>query len=124
MLDRWLYWLLHAHEYDSKSLAGLFPQPAFQQATDTITRIAEITEDKAMYDTRERAIRDRQWALNASREEGLERGLEKGEIRLIQTLQDILGEPISEEESLRNQSPEPLQAITAELQRKIRGRTS
>ncbi len=43
LLDLWLYWLLHAHEYDSKSLAGLFPQPAFQQATDTITRIAEIT---------------------------------------------------------------------------------
>jgi predicted transposase/invertase (TIGR01784 family) len=42
-LDRWLFWLLHAHQYDSESLDRLFPQPAFRQATDTITRIAKIT---------------------------------------------------------------------------------
>jgi len=140
ILDRWLFWLLHAHEYDSKTLTGLFPQPAFQQATNTITRIAEITEDKAMYDTREKAIRDRQWALNASREEALEEGLEKGleqgleqgreegeikgEIKLIRTLQEILGEPISEESSLKGQSLDRLQSITVQLRNKIHGRTS
>jgi predicted transposase/invertase (TIGR01784 family) len=132
ILDRWLFWLLHAHEYDAKTLTGLFPQPAFQQATDTITRIAEITEDKAMYDTREKAIRDRQWALNASREEGIEKGREegeikgemKGEIKLIHTLQEILGEPISEESSLQGQSLDRLQSITAQLRNKIQGRTS
>jgi hypothetical protein len=111
---------------------GLFPQPAFQQATDTITRIAEITEDKAIYDTREKAIRDRQWALNASREEGIEKGREegeirgeiKGEIKLIRTLQEILGEPIIEESSLQGQSLERLQSITVQLRNKIQGRTS
>lgn len=47
-LDRWLFWLLHAHQYDPETLDRLFPQPPFRQATDTITRIAKITEDKAM----------------------------------------------------------------------------
>jgi hypothetical protein len=48
--------------------------------------IAEITEDEAMSDPREKAIRDRQWALNAAREEGLTQGkaegLIKGEIKV------------------------------------------
>ncbi len=25
LLDRWLYWLLHAHQYDAKRLGSLFP---------------------------------------------------------------------------------------------------
>ena len=69
MLDCWLYWLLHAHEYESDELLSLFPQKAIQQATQTITQIALVTEDKAMYDAREKAIRDQQWAINASRTE-------------------------------------------------------
>lgn len=53
MLDRWLYWLLHAHEYEPAVLLELLPQPAIRQATETLARIAQITEDKAMYDARE-----------------------------------------------------------------------
>jgi len=52
MLDCWLFWFLHAHEYDPEALLALFPQEAIRQATETITRIAQITEDKAMYDAR------------------------------------------------------------------------
>ena len=70
LLDRWLYWLLHAHQYDAQTLGSLFSQPEFQKATDSIDRIAKKTEDKAMYDTREKAIRDQQWILNAARREG------------------------------------------------------
>jgi len=51
-LERWLFWLLHDHEYDEESLKRLFPDPDFWQATDTIARIARIIEDKTMYDTR------------------------------------------------------------------------
>ena len=31
----------------------------FQRATQRLTKISEITEDKQMYDEREKAIRDR-----------------------------------------------------------------
>ena len=65
MLDCWLFWFLHAHEYEPEALLALFPQQAIRQATQTITRIAQITEDKAMYDAREKAIRDQQWMLNS-----------------------------------------------------------
>jgi hypothetical protein len=51
------------------------------QATESIDRIAKRTEDKAMYDTREKAIRDQQWILNAARREGLEEGELKAQLR-------------------------------------------
>jgi predicted transposase/invertase (TIGR01784 family) len=123
MLDRWLYWLLHAHQYDAKKLGSLFPQPEFQKATDSIDRIAKKTEDKAMYDTREKAIRDQQWILNAARREGREEGREEGEIKLIQTLQEILGGPVSDAIVFHGRSLEQLRAMTEELRKKIQRRT-
>ena len=119
LLDRWLYWLLHAHQYDAKKLGSLFPQPEFQRATDSIDRIAKKTEDKAMYDTREKAIRDQQWILNAARREGRE----EGEIKLIQTLQEILGGPVSAAAVFQGRSLEQLRAMTEELRKKIQRRT-
>jgi predicted transposase/invertase (TIGR01784 family) len=127
-LDRWLFWLLHAHEYDEETLKRLFPDPAFWQATDTIARIARITEDKTMYDTREKAIRDQQWLLNSAREEGEKlgeiRGKISGEINIIQTLQEIFGVPVSDEASLRSQSLDQLRLMTAELRGRIQNRPS
>jgi len=143
LLDRWLYWLLHAHQYDAKELGSLFPQPEFQKATDSIDRIAKKTEDKAMYDTREKAIRDQQWILNAARREGHEegeikgreegkikgreegeiKGREEGEIKLIQTLQEILGGPVSDAAVFQGRSLEQLRAMTDELRKKIQRRT-
>jgi predicted transposase YdaD len=127
--------LLHAHQYDAKELGSLFPQPEFQKATDSIDRIAKKTEDKAMYDTREKAIRDQQWILNAARREGREegeikgreegkiKGREEGEIKLIQTLQEILGGPVSDAAVFQGRSLEQLRAMTEELRKKIQRRT-
>jgi flagellar biosynthesis/type III secretory pathway protein FliH len=135
LLDRWLYWLLHAHQYDAQTLVSLFPQPEFQKATDSIDRIAKKTEDKAMYDTREKAIRDQQWILNAARREareeglqegrevGLQEGREEGEIKLIRTLQEILGGPVSDTVAFQGRSLEQLRAMTEELRNKIQRRT-
>jgi hypothetical protein len=58
-----------------------FPQPAIQQATKSITKIAQKTEDKAMYDAREKANRDRRWAMSAARREGEIEGEIKGKNR-------------------------------------------
>jgi hypothetical protein len=122
-LDCWLYWLLHAHEYEPEALAKLLPQPAIRQATETLARIAEITEDKAMYDARERAIRDRKSEISAAIREGEIKGEIKGEIETIQMLQGILHVPVSEEQELRTLTLEQLQALTSGLQEQLRGRT-
>lgn len=76
-----------------------------------------------MYDAREKAIRDQQWALNASFREGEIKGkIEgkiEGEIKLIQTLQVILGESLFETPDLQGKTLEELQAITVELRTRI-----
>ena len=122
LLDCWLYWLLHAHEYEPAALLELLPQPAIRQATETLARIAEISEDKAMYDAREKAIRDRKWELNGAFREGEIKGEVKGEIKLIRTLQAILDIPVGEEQNLRAMTLEQLEALTSSLQEKLRSR--
>ena len=130
MLDCWLYWLLHAHEYEPAALVALLPQQAIRQATETLARIAEITEDKVMYDARERAIRDREWELNAAIREGeikgkIEGKIEgeiKGEIKMVRTLQNLLGVPVAEEQELRAMTLEQLEAMTSALQEQLRSR--
>ena len=49
-----------------------------------------------MYDSREKAIRDRNWELNAARHEGEM----KGKIEMIRTLQELLQMPVGEEQVL------------------------
>ena len=81
-----------------------------------------------MYDAREKAIRDRNWQLNAARREGEIQGEIKGKIEgkieLIRTLQGILCVPVSGEEDLRGMTLQQLEALTGSLQERIRNRPS
>ena len=89
-LARWIYWLRHAHLYGAAELRALFPGPGFQRAIDVVEGIAMKTEDRALYESRLKAERDRLWLRNSAlvegreegrelgREEGLQEGLEKG----------------------------------------------
>jgi predicted transposase/invertase (TIGR01784 family) len=131
--DCWLFWLLHAHEYEPEELLKLFPEEAFQQATRAIIQIAEKTEDKSMYDAREKANRDFQSAINSALREGrlegelkgkLEGKLEGERIGKIHALQEILGVPRITDEELRLMSLEELAALAFELQQSVRSRLS
>ena len=53
---------------------------------------------------------------------GRQEGLKEGEIHLIQTLQEILGFPVSDGATLEDRSLEELQAITGELRQQFRDR--
>ena len=75
-----------------------------------------------MYDAREKAIRDRQWALNQAHREGEIDGEIKGEIKLIRTLEGILGLALSKEEDLQKLDLESLQKLTSGLQDRARNR--
>lgn len=134
MLDCWIYWLLHAHEYEPEELLRLFPQDEIRLATQTLTQISEVTEDRAMYNAREKAIRDHQWELNASRNEGLAEGKREGaiegeirgkikaKIETIQMLQDILQLPVSIDSDFAGKSLDELQEVIGHLQDQIRNR--
>ncbi len=77
-----------------------------------------------MYDAREKAIRDRQWQLNAARREGEIKGKIEGKIELVRTLQAILNDPLSEEQDLRTMTLGELEALAGSLQERLRSRSS
>lgn len=64
----------------------------------------------------------RQEGRQEGKQEGLKEGLKEGQIQLIQTLQEILGLPLSDASTFRDRSLDQLQAITAELRQQVRER--
>ena len=77
-----------------------------------------------MYDAREKAIRDLQSAINASRTEGKLEGKLEERIGHIRSLQSIMQLTVSRELDLLALSLEQLELLTAELQLRIRNRFS
>ena len=75
-----------------------------------------------MYDSREKAIRDQQESLNASRQEGLIEGEIKGEMKIIRMLQEILNLPVSTDLDLGGKSLAELLSLTAELRECLQNR--
>ena len=137
-MECWLYWFMHAHEYEPEELLKLFPDAAFQQASQALTHIKEKTEDKVMYDSREKARLDREWQLSSSflagKEEGKEEGKIEGKIEgktegeiigkieLIRTLQAILDLPLSPDAELQSLTLAELIEQVDELRQKIQQR--
>ena len=80
-----------------------------------------------MYDQREKAQRDYQWALDGARQEGRQEGgkegLEVGALAgKIQLLQQLLGEEASSTESLLERPTDELSTLLADLQQRLRSR--
>ena len=136
-IEQWAFFLLYADQYDPASLRELLGGVEFQQAITVIEAIAAKTEDHVMYDEREKAQRDYQWAIQGARDEGLEEGLEKGreegrEEGLekgsvaggIRLLQQLLGEAESSLEDLRELPMKELSSRLADLQKRLRSRGS
>jgi predicted transposase YdaD len=64
----------------------------------------------------------RQEGRQEGKQEGKQEGLMEGQIQLIQTLQEILGLPLSDASTFQDRSLGQLQAITAELRQQVRER--
>lgn len=75
-----------------------------------------------MCDAREKAIGDQQSALNAAHREGKSEGKLHGEIKLIRSLEAILGLPLSIESELGTQGLDELQKLIDTLQDKVQNR--
>ena len=110
LLDCWLYWFLHAHEYEAEALLKLLPYQPIQQATRTIERIAQQTEDKVMYDARERARQDEGWIARAAYREGAKEARIEGKIEMIRMFEGLLGLAESPLEELQKMGLDELDA--------------
>jgi flagellar biosynthesis/type III secretory pathway protein FliH len=126
-LNQWVFLLRFAQDYDATSLRKLLPGIEFASAISTIEIISAKTEDKLMYDQREKAQRDYDWAISGAREEGREEGMEVGiEEGLIagriQLLQELLGEPPTPTASLISLEADPIRTQLEMLQQRLRDR--
>jgi len=77
-LEKWVFFLLHASEYEADRLRELLPGEGFERAISALEAIAGRTEDLEMYNQREKAERDYRWAIESARREGIEKGREEG----------------------------------------------
>ncbi len=124
-LEQWAFLLLKAQDYDAAGLKRLLPGIEFETAINTIEVISGKTEDKQMYDQREKAQRDYEWAIAGAREEGRAKGREEGNLAgKIQLLQELLGEqPTSSIDLTLLTKPQLLKQLN-ELQLQLRARQS
>lgn len=121
-IEQWAFFLLHADNHERERLRELFPSIEFQQAITVIEAIAAKSEDRVMYDHREKAQRDYQWVMRAAREEGRKQGqFERAAVvGKIQLLQQLLGEEESSMTDLRDVPFQELSDKVAALLQKYR----
>ena len=131
--EKWLYLLTHAAEMEPQALADQLGEPPYREAIGVLEMISKSPEDLQYYEDRLKFLRDERGKLDAARQEGEQIGVARGrqegrqegrhEGKLagkIQTLQELLGDRVSTDEELLNES---LSALTAQLQR-LRDRLS
>ncbi|XZE56133.1 Rpn family recombination-promoting nuclease/putative transposase [Planctomycetaceae bacterium SH139] len=124
-LERWAFLLLRAQDYEAAMLKRLLPGIEFETAIETIEIISAKTEDKQMYDQREKAQRDFEWAISGARKEGREEGREEGKLAgQIQLIQELLGEPRTTDAELQELDTAALSGLLAGLQQQLRNRQS
>ncbi len=134
-LEQWAFFLLYADRYEADELRKLLPGDEFEEAISATEAIRDKTEDRTMYDQREKAQRDYLWTIRSARkegreegreeglEEGMEKGLEKGKlIGKIEMLRELLGDDPGSKAELQECSTDDLSALLAGLQERIRSR--
>ena len=129
VLEQWAYWIKNSSEHTVEELQELLPGLEFLRATGELNAIREITEEKQMVDAREKASLDIQSNLIDARQEGRQEGIEIGEQRgklkaSIQIYEGLLGDTVSSDRNLSTQSIEALETMVAQLQKRLRDRTS
>jgi predicted transposase/invertase (TIGR01784 family) len=152
LLDRWVFWMLYAENYSARELKTMLPDQPFTQATDELERIRQKTEDRTMYERRQRAQRDFEWSYRMAlldavaeakeiasaegRAEGRAGGLAEGKAEgkaegeligalrgTLNTLEDLLGLPLTSFEVIDLQSTEKIKEQIESLKSRLRDRT-
>jgi predicted transposase/invertase (TIGR01784 family) len=136
-IEQWAFLLLRAQDYDRVELRKLLPEIEFQDAIRVLEIISSKTEDKQMYDQREKAQRDYIWmmtgarqegfvegkeqGLEEGREQGIEEGIQRGKLAgKIQFAQELLGQTVSTDQELTSQNSDILTALLDGLRKKLK----
>jgi len=129
VLEQWAYWIKNAGEHTVEELRELLPGLEFLRATGELNAIGKITEEKQMYDAREKASLDIQSNLMDARQEGIEIGEQRGEQRgklmgSVQVYEGLLGASLSSDDDLSKRSIQELASMMTLLQKRLRDRMS
>jgi hypothetical protein len=125
--DQWMYFFRRANGSSVDELLDRLPDPVFERAVGVLEMISRTPDQRRHYDARLKWELDENTRIQTAFEEGeikgREEGREEGEIKLIQTLQEILGGPVSDAAVFQGRSLEQLRVMTEELRKKIQRRT-
>ncbi len=125
--EKWLYLFTHAAAMEPEQLSDLLGDDPFREAIGVLQMISKSPEDYQYYEDRLKFLRDEQGKLLAAKQEGEQLGLAKGreEGKLagkIQTLQELLGDPVTTDDELLSRDPETLKTVFTDLQARLRRR--
>jgi predicted transposase/invertase (TIGR01784 family) len=130
-VEKWAYFLGHAAQLEVPDIERLFRDPVFVEAGGILEMISKTEEERVRYELRMKALRDLRDNLESAELRGLETGRQQGreegrqEGRLegtIQTLQELLGEPVTNSDELANRDPKQLEELARTLQTRLRTR--
>jgi hypothetical protein len=134
-VEKWAYFLGHVDQLEIPEIERLFQDPVFVEAGGILEMISKTEEERLRYELRMKALRDLHSNLDFAEMRGLETGRQQGreegrregrqEGRLegtIQTLQQLLGEPVTNSDELTTRDREQLEELAEVLQARIRGR--
>ena len=126
-LDQWMYFFRFAKGSTRDELLKRLADPIFEIAIGILDMISRTPQQRLHYNARLKWELDENSRIQAALEEGAAlgaaRGKIEGEIRLIRTLEELLGMESSSDSQLEDNTLEELQSYSAELQSKIKSRT-
>jgi len=138
-VEKWAYFLGHAAQMEVPDIERLFRDPVFVEAGGILEMISKTEEERVRYELRMKALRDLRDNLESAelrgletgrqqgREEGRQQGREEGRQEgrqegTIQTLQELLGEPVTSSDELATRDPKQLEELARTLQKRLRNR--
>jgi len=114
-LDRWLYFLRHAEQFDPSALPAGLDSPEMQGAVGELTMLAQNAADRERYESRLKFQRDYDSALADARQVGLQEGQAGERMERIHDYQQLLGRPLTPLEQLRQMPADKLEQLVKQL---------
>jgi predicted transposase/invertase (TIGR01784 family) len=107
-LDVWMYFFRHAEELDSDTLPAALNTPEIHHALEELNVLSQNDQERERYLARVKMQRDQLSRLASAREEGRLMGL-------IQAYQEMLHQPVTPSEQLRDVPLEQLHELAQQL---------
>jgi len=119
-LEVWCYFLRHGESLDTASLPETLNIPPIQRALEVLNMMTQSELERERYEARLKGMRDQSASLHGAMEEGIKKGLNKGElIGRIRQCQELLNQLIESTDDLATLSIEELTRKLEQLKEQL-----